>query len=257
MRKTEPHRSCSSRPPAISGPSAAIAPPRADHSAIDFVRARPRPQRRDQRERRRIGHAGRDAAEHAGAEEDVVGGRERREQAGGHRQRRCRAAASACARSGRRARRGTAPRRRGRASSRPRSGRARSARSRRPCRCGQGDVGDRQVQVRDGRRPGSARPGRARRGRERPCLPRSSTEREVGCHDASGIGHARHQPRCSARAPPHPFRVMSRRQGPFVSPSPFKRRCRAKVRGIVIRVDQRRPPFAVGGHLRSSRADWR
>src|SRR5262249_38156442 len=40
-RNTEPHQKCSSSPPATSGPSAAIAPPNADHSAIAFVRASP------------------------------------------------------------------------------------------------------------------------------------------------------------------------------------------------------------------------
>ena len=41
MRKTEPHQKCSSSAPAVSGPSEEIAPPRADQSAIDFVRAGP------------------------------------------------------------------------------------------------------------------------------------------------------------------------------------------------------------------------
>ena len=40
-RKTEPHQKCSSRIPEQSGPRAAIAPPVAAHSAIDFVRAGP------------------------------------------------------------------------------------------------------------------------------------------------------------------------------------------------------------------------
>ena len=40
-RNTEPHQKCSSRNPETSGPSAAIAPPSADHSAIDLVRAGP------------------------------------------------------------------------------------------------------------------------------------------------------------------------------------------------------------------------
>ena len=65
-RKTEPHQKCSSRAPATSGPSAAIAPPIADHSAIDLRPARARPQRGDQRQRRRVGHAGREAAERPG-----------------------------------------------------------------------------------------------------------------------------------------------------------------------------------------------
>ena len=41
IRKTEPHSKCSSSAPATSGPSEAIAPPSADHSAIDFVRPGP------------------------------------------------------------------------------------------------------------------------------------------------------------------------------------------------------------------------
>ena len=41
MRNTEPHQKCSSSAPEISGPSDEMAPPRADHSAIDFVRCGP------------------------------------------------------------------------------------------------------------------------------------------------------------------------------------------------------------------------
>ena len=41
MRNTDPQSNCSSRAPEINGPSAAIAPPMADHSAIDFVRPGP------------------------------------------------------------------------------------------------------------------------------------------------------------------------------------------------------------------------
>ncbi len=40
-RKTEPHQNSSSSRPAMSGPIAEIAPPVADHSAIDFVRPGP------------------------------------------------------------------------------------------------------------------------------------------------------------------------------------------------------------------------
>ena len=40
-RKTEPQSKCSSRAPESSGPSAAIAPPIADQSAIERVRASP------------------------------------------------------------------------------------------------------------------------------------------------------------------------------------------------------------------------
>ena len=40
-RKTDPHQKCSSSKPESSGPSAAMAPPSADHSAIDFVRPGP------------------------------------------------------------------------------------------------------------------------------------------------------------------------------------------------------------------------
>jgi hypothetical protein len=41
MMKTEPQSNCSSSAPESSGPSAAIAPPRPDQRAIDFVRAGP------------------------------------------------------------------------------------------------------------------------------------------------------------------------------------------------------------------------
>ena len=40
-RNTEPQLKCSSRAPEMSGPSSAIPPPRADQSAIDFVRPGP------------------------------------------------------------------------------------------------------------------------------------------------------------------------------------------------------------------------
>ena len=121
-RKTEPHQKCSSSAPESSGPSEAMraAEPRPER---DRLRPRrPRPERRDQGERRRVGHAGREAAEEARHEQHLVGRRVGGEQAGGDRQAPCRGPASACARSGRRARRGRAPTRRGRASSRRRSG---------------------------------------------------------------------------------------------------------------------------------------
>jgi hypothetical protein len=41
MTNTDPHENCSSSAPATRGPSEAIAPPSADQSAIDFVRAAP------------------------------------------------------------------------------------------------------------------------------------------------------------------------------------------------------------------------
>ena len=41
MRKTDPHQKCSSNAPEASGPRALIAPPIADHKAIDLVRAGP------------------------------------------------------------------------------------------------------------------------------------------------------------------------------------------------------------------------
>ncbi len=41
IRNTEPHQKCSRSRPESSGPSAEIAPPSADHSAIDLVRAGP------------------------------------------------------------------------------------------------------------------------------------------------------------------------------------------------------------------------
>src|SRR6476661_4613692 len=40
-RKTDPHQKSSSNQPATSGPRDAMAPPRADHSAIDLVRPGP------------------------------------------------------------------------------------------------------------------------------------------------------------------------------------------------------------------------
>ncbi len=40
-RKTEPQSKCSSSAPETSGPSAEIAPPMPDHSAIAFVRGEP------------------------------------------------------------------------------------------------------------------------------------------------------------------------------------------------------------------------
>ena len=93
-----------------SGPSAAIAPPSADHSAIDLRAARPRPQRGDQRERRRVGHAGREpAAEPRATKSTRVGRRVGGEQARRDRQHHPEDAASACGRTGRRARRGRAP----------------------------------------------------------------------------------------------------------------------------------------------------
>ena len=129
-RKTDPHRSARAARRRPAARATAIAPPSADHSAIDFVRAGPRPQRRDQRQRRRIGHARR-RARRARARRTAPRRSARTRPAGTPGPTApCRAAASACARSGRRARRGRAPRRRGRASSRPRSGRASSATSR-------------------------------------------------------------------------------------------------------------------------------
>ncbi len=41
MKNTDPQSNWVSRAPESSGPSAAIAPPMPDHSAIDFVRAGP------------------------------------------------------------------------------------------------------------------------------------------------------------------------------------------------------------------------
>ena len=96
----------------------------ADHSAMDLVRPGPDHSAVIKRERRRVGHARRDAAEEAGDEQHAVG-RARTRRAGTRAPTaRRRGPASSCGRSGRRARRGTAPTPRGRASSRPRSGRA-------------------------------------------------------------------------------------------------------------------------------------
>ena len=55
-----------------AGPSAEIAPPMPDHSAIDLRARRARPQRGDQRERRRVGHAGRQPAEDARADQHLA-----------------------------------------------------------------------------------------------------------------------------------------------------------------------------------------
>ena len=85
-RKTEPHSKCSSRNPETSGPSAAMAPPSADHRAIERVRAGPGPQGGDQREGRRVGHAGGHAAEDPGDDQDLDRRGERREEAGRDRQ---------------------------------------------------------------------------------------------------------------------------------------------------------------------------
>ena len=85
-RKTEPHQKCSSRIPEHSGPSAEIAPPIAAQSAIDFVRAAPRPERGDQRERRRVGHARGEPAEDPRDDQHFVRRRPRREAVGRDRQ---------------------------------------------------------------------------------------------------------------------------------------------------------------------------
>ena len=87
MRKTEPHRSARAARRRRAGRATRSPPPSADHSAIDFVRPGPGPQRGDQRQRRRVGHAGREPAEHARGEEHAVGRRERGEQARRDRQR--------------------------------------------------------------------------------------------------------------------------------------------------------------------------
>ena len=81
-RKTEPHSKCSSRAPESSGPSAAIAPPIADQSAIDRVRAAPAQSAVISASVVGIGHPGGDAAEQAGGEEDAVGGRQPGQQRG-------------------------------------------------------------------------------------------------------------------------------------------------------------------------------
>ena len=97
--------------------------------------AGPGPQRGDEGQRRRVGHAGRDAAEDPGDDQDLDrSGRTRRGGRPGSTAAR-RGRASACGRSGRPARRATGPRRPGRASSRRRRGRAPSATRRTPRRC--------------------------------------------------------------------------------------------------------------------------
>ena len=94
IRKTEPHQKCSSKMPEASGPSAEIAPPRADHNAID--RVRPGPDHRAVINARvvGIGHARRHPARGAGARTSTPSfGRERREQARRDRQRHARGSA--------------------------------------------------------------------------------------------------------------------------------------------------------------------
>ena len=104
IRNTEPQAWCSSSAPESSGPSAddraAEARPQRDRFRAPWTR----PQRRDQRERRRVGHAGREPAEDAGADRGPR--RWRRTPRGSTRGSpgTCPARASACARSGRRAR---------------------------------------------------------------------------------------------------------------------------------------------------------
>ena len=87
-RKTEPHQKCSSNRPGSSGPSAEIAPPSADHSAIDLRPARTGPERRDQRQGRRVRHARSEPTEHPSDEQDRVRRRVRGEEAGRDRERR-------------------------------------------------------------------------------------------------------------------------------------------------------------------------
>ena len=79
-RNTDPHQNSSSSAPATRGPRAAIAPPSADQSAMDFVRPGTRPERGDQRESRRIRHAGGQPAADAGDEQHLVRRRVRSKQ---------------------------------------------------------------------------------------------------------------------------------------------------------------------------------
>ena len=83
---------------------------------------RARPERRDQREGRRVRHAGRQPAEHPGAEQHVDRSAPRPPGSPRAPSGPSRGSAGACGRSGRRRRRSRAPRRRARASSRPRPG---------------------------------------------------------------------------------------------------------------------------------------
>ena len=149
MRKTEPHQKCSSSSAgeqrAERGDRAAERRPERDR----LRSRRPRPERGDQGERGRVGHAGREAAEQPGDEEDLVGRRPGGEQAGGDRQRHAQEqhqlAAVAVAE---------------RAEVEHRGGQAERVADRdqverrlrgveRLADVGQGDVGDRQVEVRD------------------------------------------------------------------------------------------------------------
>ena len=85
-RNTEPHQKCSSSAPAISGPSAEMPPPIADHSAIDLVRDCP--DHSAVMSASVVGYAmpAESAAEDAGEREHLVGGRVRGEEARGDRQ---------------------------------------------------------------------------------------------------------------------------------------------------------------------------
>ena len=123
IRKTEPHQKCSRSRPGEQRPErgdrAAEARPERDRLRA----AGARPQRGDQRQRRRVGHAGREAAEEAGDEQDAVrrriGGEQATRGSPAHvpRMQHQLAPVAVAERA-----RGRAPTRRGRASSRPRSG---------------------------------------------------------------------------------------------------------------------------------------
>ena len=150
-RKTEPHSKCSSRNPETQrsegGDRAAERRPQRD-------RARPgraRPQGRDQGQRRRVGHAGGHAADDAGDDEHLDRRREGRRDAGRDRQQDAedehQLAAVAVAQR-------AEPQDRRRQPERVADGHQVERRlGRVECLAdvGQGDVGDRQVQVRDGR----------------------------------------------------------------------------------------------------------
>ena len=84
MKKTDPPGESSSSAPASSGPREAIAPPIADHRAIERVELS-RPKGGDQRQGGRVGHAGCDAAQHAGRKENANRWREAGKQGGGDR----------------------------------------------------------------------------------------------------------------------------------------------------------------------------
>ena len=147
-RNTELHAKWSSSQPDSNDPSAATAPPIADHSAIALVRAGPFHSAVISARRRRVGHPGREPAEQSGQEQhlDRRGDSPRAGRRGPSGS--SPGSASACGRNGRRPHRNTAPTRPGRGNSRPNQVEGGLAGVEGLADIRQGDVGDGQVQVR-------------------------------------------------------------------------------------------------------------